>query len=388
MDEIYRGDVLAPPALMTPSQRLDVRLRLLQDSPVTLKQNAEVDFFTGAAELSARVTLLDRDLLEPGQTAWVQLRLRSPIAVLKGDRFIIRRASPSETIGGGDIIDPSPPRHRRFRPETLSALETLAAGSPDEVLLQTLRRKPHEVRQLRTGTPGLTPERVDEALVQLIAEGDALVIGVQGRALAPVTFVIATELWQAKTSRLRDVLRAFHAAHPLRPGMPREEVRNRLDIAPPRLFDDLIATAAHEGWVVDEGPTLRLPEFRITLDPVRQARADAFLAAIRAQPYSPPGPHEMGLDAETLAALERLAQVEKIADGVYFAPEAWDELTRRTLDFIDRHGTLTLAQFRDHFGTSRKYAQAALEHMDRLRYTRRVGDDRVRGPRRPPDPQT
>ena len=81
------------------------------------------------------MTLLDRERVQPGETAWVQIRFRDDLAVLKGDRFIIRRPSPSMTIGGGEIIDPAPPRHRRFRPEVLTTLETLAAGSPDEIVL-------------------------------------------------------------------------------------------------------------------------------------------------------------------------------------------------------------------------------------------------------------
>jgi selenocysteine-specific elongation factor len=145
----------------------------------------------------------------------------------------------------------------------------------------------------------------------------------------------------------------------------------------------MIATAVSEGVLVDDGATLRLPDFRMSLDQQRRNRANAFLDAIRAQPFAPPGPHELGLDAETLAALEHLREVTKIADSVYFDPAAWDDLMRQTLDFIDQHGVITLAQFRDHFGTSRKYAQAALEYLDRQRFTRRVGDDRVRGPRRP-----
>ena len=176
-EEIQRGDVLAPPGLMTPTQRLDARLRLLRVAPVALKQNDEVDFFTGAAELPARVTLLDRERLDPGETAWVQFRFRAPLAVLKGDRFIVRRASPSETIGGGEVVDANPPRHRRFRPETIAALETLAAGSPDEILLQVLEQRPIEIKELRLGLRDSAPQQVDEALAQLIAEGDAVVLG-------------------------------------------------------------------------------------------------------------------------------------------------------------------------------------------------------------------
>ncbi len=383
VEEIARGDVLAPPGLMVPSQRLDARLRLLPEAPVPLKQNAEVDFFIGAAELPARITLLDRDLLEPGEIAWVQLRFRSPIASMKNDRFIIRRASPSETIGGGEVIDPNPLRHRRFRPETLQALETLAAGSPDEIVLHALEQRPQEIRDLRSRTPGLDANQVDEALAQLVAEGDVVVLGTRERPASPGDFVLSASLWDSTLERLTGVVRDYHVSQPTRPGMAREEARSRMSGLPARLFDEMVASAAASGAVVDDGATLRLPGFHVSLAPAKRERADAFVAAARAQPYAPPGPHEFGLDPETLAALEHLGEIEKIADGVYFAPDAWRQLVADTLGYIDDHGTITLAQFRDHFGTSRKYAQAALEHLDRLKYTRRVGDDRVRGPRRP-----
>ncbi|MDF3017975.1 MAG: selenocysteine-specific translation elongation factor, partial [Thermomicrobiales bacterium] len=190
-------------------------------------------------------------------------------------------------------------------------------------------------------------------------------------------------LLKSLTEQISKDLGSFHASQPLRPGLAREEARRRLGITQPRLFDDLIATVASTGELIDDGATLRLPEFRMSLDPARRAAADQYLAAIRAQPYTPPGPHEHGLDPETLAALEHLAEVTKVADGVYFAPEAWDALVQGTLGFIDSNGSMTLSQFRDHFGTSRKYAQAVLEYLDQLKYTRRVGDDRVRGPRQP-----
>src|SRR5215208_3180371 len=382
-EEVKRGDVLGPPGIMSPSQRLDARLRLLPDAPVPLKQNDEIDFFTGAAELPARITLLDRERLNPGESAWVQFRFRAPLAVLRNDRFIVRRPSPSETLGGGEIIDPNPPRHRRFRPETIAALETLAAGAPDEILLQTLEQRPLETKELMAGAAGLSAAQVDEALAQLIAEGDAVVLGRPGRRPGATDFVVATSLLRSLTEQISGALRSYHASQPLRPGLAREEARRRLGITQPRLVDDLITTVSGAGELMDDGATLRLPQFRMALDPARRAVADQYLAAIRAQPYTPPGPHEHGLDPETLAALEHLGEVTKVADGVYFAPDVWDALVQGTLAFIESNGSMTLSQLRDHFGTSRKYAQAALEYLDQLKFTRRVGDDRVRGPRRP-----
>jgi len=381
VDDLRRGDVLAPPGLLSPSQRLDARLRLLPDSPVTLEQNAAVDFFVGAAELPARLTLLDRERLEPGDDGWVQVRFRDPVAVLKGDRFIVRRPSPSVTIGGGEVVDPAPPRHRRFRPEVLDSLETLAAGSPDEIVLQAIESEPKEVRALRAALPGLGADQVDAALDQLVAEGDAVLLGPDPRATRrPGDFVLATPAWDALRARLREIVGGFHAQQPLRRGMPKEEVKSRLRLAPPRLVDEVVAAAVAADAVVDDGQTLRLPEFRIALDPARRALADRYLAALAAVPYAPPAPAELGLDPATLGALEDLGEVVRVGEGVVFAPDAFARIVRETVDLIDRDGAVTIAGFRDHFRTSRKYAQATLEYLDQRRVTRRVGDERVRGP--------
>lgn len=381
VDEIRRGDVLAPPGMLTPTQRVDARLFLLKDAPIALEQNAEIDLFVGAAELPARVTLLDRARLDPGAEGWVQFRFRQPLALLRGDRLIIRRPSPSITIGGGEIVDPTPPRHRRFRPEVIDSLETLAAGSPDEIVLQAIRAAPVELRSLRNGTADLSPLEVDAAVEQLVAEGDALLLGpgtADGSPSRPGDFVAATLWWRALGDQVEAMLAAFHQAQPLRRGMPKEEVKSRLRLGSPRLFEAIAVTLVRDQVAVDGGQHLRRPDFQIAIDPARRLLADRYLAAIAASPFTPPGPAEFGLDAETLVALEDLGEVVAVAPGVAFHPAALERLVTDTLRLIDENGALTLAGFRDHFGSSRKYAQALLEFMDQRRLTRRVGDERIR----------
>ena len=381
VEDLRRGDVLAPPGLLAPSQRIDVRLRLLEDSPLTLEQNAAVDFFSGAAELPARLTLLDRATVPPGESGWVQVRFREPIALLKGDRFIVRRPSPSVTIGGGEVVDPNPVRHRRFRPEVLGALETLAAGSPDEILLQALEAGPREVRSLRGGAfAGLSDNQVDEALAQLVAEGDARLLGRGGTAAPrPGDFAYAMPGWERLRERLVETVAAHHAAQPLRPGLPKEELKRRSKLPPPpRLFDEALAAAVVDGVLVDDGQTVRLPGFRNALDPARRSVADRFVAALEAAPHAPPAPAEFGLDADTLGALEVLGEVIRVGDGVVYAAAAYRSIEGEVLRLLERDGELTLAGYRDHFATSRKYAQATLEYLDQRRITRRVGDSRVR----------
>lgn len=381
--DIDRGDVLAPSGTLTPSQRLDVRLHLLPSAPLLLKQNDQIDFFSGASEATARITLLDCDTIEPGDTAWVQIRLAAPVAVLKHDRFIVRRPSPSETIGGGEIIDPAPPPHRRFRPETIAALETLAAGTADEIVLQRLQQGPVELRELRTSFPGMTPEMVDAAVALLFTARLIVSLGQASTALSATSSIVASSWYEQLSGRMSAMLEAHHASQPLRPGMPREEMRARLSLSKARVFDALLESARHDATIVDDGATIRLSSFQLVLDPARRQRADAWLAAMRAAPFSPPGPQEFNVDVESVAVLDHLGEIQKVDNAVFFAPAAWRALVDGALHIIDRDGTLSLAQFRDHFGTSRKFAQATLEHLDALRYTRRVGDDRVRGSRYP-----
>ncbi len=379
--EMVRGQVLSPPGVMTPTQRIDARLHLLASSPMPLKQNAEVDLFTGATETPVRVTLLDREILEPGQTGWVQFRLHAPIAVLKRDRFIVRRASPSETLGGGDIIDPHPKRHRRFHAETIKALETLASGSPGELLLHALSAGPLESRTLAAAIPGLGAVHTQLAVEQLLAQEEALLLdGVRSQD----SVLVSRSWWSAWSTALATTLSTFHTDNPLRPGTPREVARRQLGVSSSRVFDTLVAAGVARQLVVDDGATLRSPEFQMTLDPARRNQADQWLAAMHAMPSTPPSAADYEIDSETLAALAHNQEIIRASDTVAFGTAAWANLVSETLAYIDTHGTITMAQFRDHFGASRKYAQAALEHMDRLKLTRRSGDDRVRATPRTP----
>jgi selenocysteine-specific elongation factor len=166
--------------------------------------------------------------------------------------------------------------------------------------------------------------------------------------------------------------------------MPREVARRQLGITSPRIFDTLVTAGVKAELVVDDGAMLRSPAFRIALDPARRRQADQWLAAMSAIPRTPPSPADFGIDNETLAALAHNQEIIRASEAVAYSTEAWTTLVGETLAYIDTHGTITMAQFRDHFGASRKYAQAALEHMDRLKLTRRSGDDRIRATPRTP----
>lgn len=386
--DLARGDMLALPGQLRPADLLDARLRLVPGAPRPIKQNDRLDLFVGAAETPCRVTLLDSDELRPGQSGWVQLRLDRPIAVSRGDRYILRQPSPSHTIGGGRIVDLNPPRHRRFRPETSAALESLARGRPADLLLRALDDGlPHEWAALLKDS-ALPAGAAEEALSELLGEQKVVALGQadketkrQGdKEMAPALLIslspgllISAKGWAALAEKLAAALRGYHRRYPLRAGMPREELRSRLKLSGDAL-NALLATAAAQGRAVVRDSSVGLPEHTPTLAPEQERVVRRLLDAYRAAPYSPPPPD---LEPELLGWLLEQGQITRVAPDVAFLPQTYAEMVAWAREQISTTGSVTVGQFRDRFGSSRKYALALLEHLDERKITRRAGDARV-----------
>ena len=384
VEDVRRGDVLTLPGAIVPTSLVDVRVRLTAGVP-PLKQNDPVELFLGASEVPGRVTLLDAEMLDAGGAGFVQLRLAAPVVAVRGDRFILRRPSPGTTIGGGVVVDAAARRHRRFHAETLARLGDLERGTPADLVRQLVTQSPREVREVLIVLShlGIESDAARLVLTGLLEAEMMLLPPGTIDTMAPDAFLMLNTRMTALERQLTLLLAEFHAAHPQRRGMPREEARARLGL-PPRLFDALLTYLHDRGTTVAEraesGPTVRLATHAVTLSPAQRAAADRLLAALAASPFAPPDPATFDLTTETLATLADAGQIVRVAPGIVFARAAYDAMIRRTLDTIAAEGSITLAQFRDGIGTTRKYAQAVMEHFDDRRLTRRNGDARVRGP--------
>jgi len=375
VEDLQRGDVVTTPGWLETTLLVDGRLRLLASRPKPLAHNSEVSFHTGAAEAEARVRLLENETLAPGATGWVQVQLAAPLAVAKGDFFIVR--SPVTTLGGGQIVDPHPRRHKRGQARVLAALETLAKGSPEEIVLQTLgTAPPMEVATLiaQTHLPG---DQGRAALGQLIASGQALILGDEAPS-SPRALVVSAAGWRELGERVAAILRGYHQQYPLRGGMPKEELKSRLAL-PARVFNESLARWLASGVLAEEGAAVRLPSHQARFTPEQQQRVERLLARMAAAPYTPPARAEIEqeLGAEVLAALLEQGKLYKVSEEIVFLRSAYEEMVRRTVETIRARGRVTAAEVRDLFNTSRKYAIAFLEHLDEERITRRVGDERV-----------
>jgi selenocysteine-specific elongation factor len=382
-EEVKRGEVVVKPGTIRTTMLVDVNFRLLADAPKMLEHNQRVDFFTGAAEIPASVRLLGVETLAPGESGWLQLRLERPAVVVSGDHYILRQPSPSATLGGGVILSPHPRRRwQRFDPAVLARLRTLAKGAPDEILLQTLTRRPFLTVKELLAQSELDLEIAQEALTELQELGAFVRLEPGGEA------VLATvESWTQTLQRLSELLAAFHRQAPLRRGMVRGEVRSRLATTmngvelSVRLFNALIDQARLANLVAADDTLVWQASFQVRLTLHQQMMVDQLLLAFSQEPFAPPNPQDalrmLGGDTELLESLVESGQLVRLGDGILFRQVDFDTMLAQVQTFVKQAGSITLAQTRDLFQTSRKYAQALLEELDARRITRREGDLRV-----------
>ena len=362
-DELERGEVLTSPGWLRPSKAADVRLRLLPDAPRALRHNAPVTFHAHTTESPAKVRLLEQETLEPGAEAWAQIVAEQAAPLAPGDRFVVR--SSEATLGGGVVVDVGARRHRRRDSAVIARLRTLAQGSASARLVTALEAG--EPADLRTLARRANVSDAEAAALARQAAEEGHTVGLDGGL-----FMTAAG-WARVSARAEQALAAFHAQHPLRQGMPREELRSRLGLkgaAGQAVLHRLAATGA----AADDGETMRLPEHAVSVDAQQQAAMDAYVARLAADPF----PLEAPIIApELLGLLSEQGRVVRTGAGVVFERAAYDALAARVVQRLRERGAATVADVRDLLGTSRKYALALLEHLDDEKVTRRQGDART-----------
>lgn len=363
VEDIARGMVLAAPGAVVPVHTLDLRLRATSILAHPLADGSGITFLSATSESEGRLRLLDSPDLRRGDEAWAQVVLESPVALLRGDHAIIR--TPNETVAGGVVVAVNPPRHRRNHPPTIEALERQLEGSPAERLVDRLLAGP----LAETGVAevlGLEPATTADAIASAIEAGDVVRIG-------PRLFAA---IWlDSALARVTAATEEFLAANPLRNAVPREHVRGaaRLDAA---AFDAVLARALAGGSLEERaGGGIAPAGHQPTLSAAQQTTADAFLSRLRAGGTSPPTEHP--LDPPLLAYLAERGLVEDCGSGVVFDASVYAGMVAKVRAHLSTHAAISLAETRDLFATSRKYAQAFLEHLDATHITRRTGDTRT-----------
>ena len=361
--EIGRGEVLSSPGSLAVTRRVDASVRVVRDAPRGIRHGAHLTLHAGTAEVSARAIVLDSDEIPQGGSGWVQLYLGGPIAARAGDRFVLRLPSPSATLAGGRFADVNPQRHPRHDEEVMESLGRRSAGSPQAVLQEELRKYPR----------GVTEAALLKATLAEVSDLRGLVAHRAGQ------WLFTADAWVALRSRAEKQLAAYHRLQPLRPGMPREELRSRLELPSPT-FGPVLVALVKEGAATERDGEVALPDHAVEVDPGSGPGA-RLLEILGRNPFSPPSiPDalmESGATSEVLKALARRGDLVLLSPEIAFTRQAYEDGLLLVREIVGEAGSITVAQLRDRMGASRRPVLALLEYMDAKRITRRLGDARV-----------
>jgi selenocysteine-specific elongation factor len=376
---VERGNVVGLAGTLLPSVLVDGTLELLPDAPRPLKPRDRVRLHAGTSEIMARVLLLDRPELPPGQAAFARFRLEAPLVALPGDRFVIRSYSPMVTIGGGTLLDIAPPRFKLKAPGHLAHVRLLADGSPEAVVEEHIRHAGGAGVRVGplSGRVAFGPDRLRGLLEGLQGAGRVVAIDrdwyVHPESLA----------------RLRDLavgaLEQFHRSFPLRPGMSREELRGRAGAPDERIFAHLVAGLEAAGVVRTDRDKIRLASHDIRLNPEQQTMVDHLERDFLAAAAAPPSPEEAltraGLsgdeDHELFQVLVEARKLVRVKESLYFHAQALDAIQDKLVTMLRERKEIGPGDIKDLLGISRKYAIPLLEFFDSRRVTTRVGERRV-----------
>ena len=364
--QLQRGDVLTKPGWLKPTVISTVQLRLLSYAHHPLPHNTTVSFHTGATETMAKVRLMEKEKLHPGEVAWAQLSLSKPVALVKGDHFIIR--SSTDTLGGGEVVESHARRYRRFRPAVIQSLSVRKQGTPEEIIMAVLEAKQLLELPALSAQCNLPVTEVQPVIASLIQQGKIMETGQRERRL-----FLTIPGWDRLTQKVTATLQDYHHRFPARPGMPKMELRSRLKMR--THFSAVLPGLLNKGIVIENGTAIRLPTHHIQLNQAQQVEIDSFLQSLSQNPYTPPS--DLIPNPDLLGLLIEQRRVVKVSDDVVFSASAYNEMLERVTAHLKANGRVTIAEVRNIFKTSRKYALAFLEHLDRARITRRVGDERV-----------
>ncbi|KNE27723.1 selenocysteine-specific translation elongation factor [Achromobacter spanius] len=375
---ISRGDWIADARCFLPSRHIDVALTLLPSADAPLRAWAPLHVHIGAARQVAHVVPLSAETLAPGQSGWVQLVFDEPVCAMPGDRYIVRNAQATRTVGGGRVLDPNAPDRKRraaARMQGLQALSDMLDGSGLEpVLAHAPLGLDEGALQRLTGKP-----------VQDIAAPHGALWIESRHAQGPRT-LIGSAHWDALLGRVEQALASFHLSAPDEPGPHSARLRRMvMPVGSDALWTAVLDHLQRDGRVARNGPWLHLPSHTATLADEESALAARLLPLLEAGAFDPPWVRDLArMQGEPeervrqlLRKLLRRGDVAQVVKDLFYHRDQMRELARLAAELAGQPQGLNAAVFRDRTGLGRKRAIQILEFFDRVGYTRRLRDTHV-----------
>ena len=370
---LNRGDVVVTPDRFSPTYAIDARLEMLADAP-PVKSRSRVHFYSGTSETVARIIIYGGDEIRAGETCFCQFRLENPVVGLSGDRYIIRRFSPLETIGGGEILDPHPVRRKKnMGTEDLELFEKGSLADRIAALIKRSRFQGYSILQIEGWFNAELPE-IASTIDRLVGKGS--VTRNRGR-------LFHAESIEAFRGELKDILNKYHRDNPLKSGMPKEELKTGL-LPESHGGDSIFDLVSFMDDIVLDKDLVRLKDFSVSLSSSGQGTRDRIISILTKSEFQPPLMSELaaelGINEKELGDMLRLlsseGQLSRINDSMYITSVQHAKMMELLKGFYAKKPEMLVAEFRDLLATSRKYSIPFLEYLDSNRITLRVGDVR------------
>ena len=379
---LERGNVLVRPQTIWPTQRLDVFFEYLASNTRKLKNRALVRLHTGTTEIMTRIVLMDTDELSPGEKSFAQLILADEDVVVAGDHFVLRSYSPATTIGGGQILDPLPGKHKRKNKKILDDLQILQNGSMPAKISVLLERAGFGGINLRTLAfrLGIHVKKIREALEKLFSSHQAILLSNDD------TTTLSVHLYAQLEELIIKGLADYHKDNPLKEGISKEELKAALDATvSAKLFNMVLTSLGKKEAIVSDKDNVRLASYLVQLageeDALRQSIASTYVQAGLTPPSLSDvinGFKDQKAKAQTIVRLMlKDGELIKINEDLCFAREAITKLREDYKAKLTQDGKATPAAFKDLTGLSRKYIIPLMEYFDVSKLTVRVGDHRI-----------
>ncbi len=384
VDDINRGDVLCSPDYFKPSHMLDAQLDLLSSSPKPILHRTRIRLHLGTCEVLARVHLMDRDVLEPGDSTLVQFRLETPTIAVWGDRYVIRRYSPQLTIGGGHILDPHPVKHKRSNKGYIEQLAQLNKHQVIDVIGTKLLSGQTGMKDTLTlaGELGLSLKRTESELRSLATSGQVVLVKHDNRLSA-----VHQTLWDEYCQRITTSLSAYHSQFPLKLGPNREELKNKsVRILEPVLYNALLAYLEKAEQIIMDGAAVRTANHSIQFSADEKSIRDQIEATLKEADFANmPDSNALATLLKTdqkqinamLKALQDLALVIVLEGGLVLHINTVEKVKNKLRQALQQNGQIKVAEFRDLIGSNRRYALALLSYFDAVGFTQRREDVRI-----------
>lgn len=380
-EELERGNVLAAKGTLKRSMLLDVKLKMCDDAKRVLHNESRVHLYYGSAETLCKVILLDNELLERGEESYAQLRLEREIAVRKGDHFIIRFYSPMETIGGGQILDAVPKKHKRFCNDILEALRIKDRGDCSQILEQTILENGETlgIDELKLKL-GMNEADLNEYIDLLIKEGR--IIRLNKDNVLHIKTIINFK------KKAIEILSEYHEKNPLLLGIPKNEFRRKLfdqgAINNLKIVDLLLRYFLEKAELKDNKDRIALSDFNVIYSEEHIHMREWLLKSYLECGFDIPELDELisnkkdkGIARQLIDKLTAEGYLIKIDFQHYLHVSYWNKAMKTLYNQMDSVGKITLAEYRDLLGISRKYAAMILEYLDEKKITTMVDDARV-----------